>query len=94
MTEVFAFDFYEAEANMQPAEVALPLTVTATGTCNAVAFWFSLQLDEETELLTGPYEEKVAAPSTCAPSCAHNTLDSLGKLPRICSRCTTAGSAR
>lgn len=60
MTEAFAFDFYEAEANMQAAEVALPLTAHTSGTCNAIAFWFTLHLDEDTELNTSPYETKVS----------------------------------
>ncbi len=59
MTEVFAFDFHETEANMQAAEVALHMTAHTGGTCNAVAFWFSLHLDEETELHTSPYTDKV-----------------------------------
>ncbi|CAL8464828.1 g4363 [Coccomyxa elongata] len=58
VTEVFAFDFYEAEANMQVAEVSVRLTAHSQGVCNAIAFWFSLHLDEETELHTSPYEEK------------------------------------
>ena len=59
VTEAFAFDFYDGQANMQPAKAALPLTMLAPGTCNAIAFWFSLHLDEETELCTSPYENKV-----------------------------------
>lgn len=66
VTEVFAFDFYEAEANMQAAEVSVRLTAHSEGTCNAIAFWFSLHMDEETELHTGPYEDKVAC-CICAP---------------------------
>lgn len=59
MTEALAFEFYEAVANMQPAEVALPGKAFADGICNAVVFWFTLHLDEETELHTGPYADKV-----------------------------------
>jgi hypothetical protein len=59
VVEALAFDFYEAEANMQAAQVALPLIAHSRGTCNAVVFWFSLHLDEETELSTSPYEPKV-----------------------------------
>lgn len=58
-TEAFCFDFYEGQANMQPAKAALALTMHASGTCNAIAFWFGLHLDEETELCTSPYEDKV-----------------------------------
>ena len=56
---MFAFDFYEAEANMQAAETTVRLTAHTYGTCNAIAFWFSLHLDEEIELHTSPYTDKV-----------------------------------
>lgn len=59
--EALAFDFYEAMANMQPFQAELPGRAFANGICNAVAFWFTLHLDEETELHTGPYAEKVPA---------------------------------
>ena len=58
-TEALAFDFYEAVANMQPVELTIPGKAFADGICNAVAFWFTLHLDEETELHTGPYIDKV-----------------------------------
>ena len=68
--EALSFDFYESQANMQPAEVVLPCTAHSRGTCNAVAFWFTLQLDEETELSTSPYEDKVSLPFwLLLPSC-------------------------
>ena len=57
--EAVAFDFYEAMANMQPFQAELPGRAFADGICNAVAFWFTLHLDEETELHTGPYADKV-----------------------------------
>lgn len=53
--EAMGFDFYDWQANMQPAEVALRLRVTQAGVWNAVAFWFDLQLDEENQLSTSPY---------------------------------------
>ena len=53
------FDFYDAGANMAPAAVDLMARITAPGTWNAVAFWFELQLDEETRLNSGPYCDKV-----------------------------------
>lgn len=53
------FDFYDAEANMAPAAVDLTARITAPGVWNAVAFWFELQLDEETRLDSGPYCDKV-----------------------------------
>ena len=57
--EALAFDFYEAAANMQPLQAERPGRAFADGVCNAVAFWFTLHLDEETELHTGPYGDKV-----------------------------------
>ncbi len=57
--EAVAFDFYEAMANMQPFQAELPGRAFADGICNAVAFWFTLHLDEETEIHTGPYADKV-----------------------------------
>jgi hypothetical protein len=66
VVEALSFDFYESQANVQAAQALLPCTAHSRGTCNAVAFWFALQLDEETELSTSPYEDKV----TCArPLC-------------------------
>lgn len=57
--EAMAFDFYEAAEDMAPAEVALRVAATAGGVCNAVAFWFELQLDETLRLSTSPYAAKV-----------------------------------
>ena len=57
--EAMGFDFYDAESNMAPAAVDLTARITAPGTWNAVAFWFELQLDEETRLDSGPYCDKV-----------------------------------
>lgn len=59
--EALSFDFAEAQANMQPTEMVLPCTAHSAGTCNAVAFWFALHLDEETELSTSPYEDKASS---------------------------------
>lgn len=53
-----AFDFYEAAEDMTPAEAELRVSATAGGVCNAVAFWFELQLDASTSLSTSPYAEK------------------------------------
>ena len=44
---------------MQAAETTVRLTAHTHGTCNAIAFWFNLHLDEETELHTSPYTDKV-----------------------------------
>ena len=71
--EALAFDFYEAMANMQPFQAHLPGRAFAEGTCNAVAFWFTLHLDEETELHTGPYAKKVLF-QICFHSCSYNSL--------------------
>jgi hypothetical protein len=57
--EVMGFDFYDAEANMAPIAAELMARITAPGVWNAVAFWFELQLDENTRLNSGPYCEKV-----------------------------------
>ena len=65
--EALSFDFYEAEGNMQPAEVALPVTAHSPGVCNAIVFWFSLHLDAETELSTSPYEDKVTKTTHAEP---------------------------
>lgn len=54
-----AFDFYEAQDNMQKLETHLSLPLHTTGTCNAVAFWFELHLDEERTLCTSPDAVKV-----------------------------------
>ncbi|GAB4824134.1 hypothetical protein N2152v2_011180 [Parachlorella kessleri] len=56
--EVFHFNFYEADRNMQPASNQLLLKFNKAGVFNAVAMWFELHLDEETQLSTSPYLEK------------------------------------
>ena len=56
--EAMAFDFYEAAEDMTPAEAELRVSATAGGICNAVAFWFELQLDATTSLSTSPYADK------------------------------------
>ena len=43
---------------MTPAEAELRVSATAGGICNAVAFWFQLQLDSTTSLSTSPYADK------------------------------------
>lgn len=42
-----------------PLQADLQLPITQTGKCNAIAFWFELELDEETQLSTSPYCQKV-----------------------------------
>ncbi len=74
-TETLAFDFYETMANMQPVEATLPGRAFADGICNAVVFWFTLHLDEETELHTGPYSDKVHSTVSCHPFCSHWFID-------------------
>ncbi|KAL0046712.1 hypothetical protein WJX82_008116 [Trebouxia sp. C0006] len=56
--QALAFDFYDAEANMKPSEVCMQLPIQHSGICNAIAFWFELDLDEQTQLSTSPYCEK------------------------------------
>lgn len=40
-------------------QACLQLAINKTGKCNAIAFWFELELDEETQLSTSPYCHKV-----------------------------------
>lgn len=58
--EAFCFDFYTPSA-LDPAtgtpadrEVRLQLPVLRKGTCNCIAWWFDLLLDDETTLPAGP----------------------------------------
>ena len=53
----FNFDFYAWEENMRPREVPISFEITEEGTFNAIAFWFDLELDEETTLTTNPFAE-------------------------------------
>jgi len=53
--EVFDFDFHKYMENLAPANVTLDFEIDTDGIFNAVAFWFKLQLDDETELTTSPY---------------------------------------
>ena len=57
--EAMGFNFYDAEANMAPRATELVARITSSGIWNAVAFWFELQLDEDTRLNSGPYRNKV-----------------------------------
>ncbi len=40
-------------------QVCMQLPIQQSGICNAIAFWFELDLDEQTQLSTSPYCEKV-----------------------------------
>ncbi len=40
-------------------QVCMQLPIQQSGICNAIAFWFELDLDEETQLSTSPYCKKV-----------------------------------
>ena len=42
---------------MQPKEEPMSFEITEEGTFNAIAFWFDLELDEETTLTTNPFAE-------------------------------------
>jgi hypothetical protein len=54
---VFELDFNcpDPLTEFQPAAQPLDFAVDAPGVCNAVAFWFELQLDEQTVLSSSPY---------------------------------------
>ena len=52
---VFDFDFAADDGDAAPpATRRIPLTLTATGTCHAIALWFRLDLDDEISIATGP----------------------------------------
>ena len=57
--EALAFDFYNAAENLTPATASATLPVTCEGVANAIAFWFDLDLDEDVQLSSGPYCQKV-----------------------------------
>ena len=59
--EAMAFEFADWRDNMAAAEVPLRLLFDHEGVWNAVAFWFALELDEETRLSTSPYGDKVSS---------------------------------
>ncbi len=40
-------------------QVCMQLPIQQSGICNAIAFWFELDLDEQTQLSTSPYCGKV-----------------------------------
>ncbi len=63
--ESFAFDFADWRTNMAPAEMRLRLPISHGGIWNAVAFWFELELDEETSLSTSPYADKACSTPRC-----------------------------
>ena len=42
---------------MQPKEEPMSFEITEEGTFNAIAFWFDLELDEETTLTTNLFAE-------------------------------------
>lgn len=68
-------------------QACLQLPIDKTGKCNAIAFWFELELDEETQLSTSPYCHKVS-PSACYPlsvCCLSVRLSvSLSVYPSVC----------
>eukprot|EP00899_Mesostigma_viride_P015398 jgi/Mesvir1/2385/Mv22134-RA.2 len=61
--EVFVFDFYDHEGNMQPLERRLEFAFNSAGVFNHVAFWFELQMDEDGRqvIRTGPSDDKGAS---------------------------------
>ncbi len=56
--KVFSFDFYDIERCALENENNLSFEIDREGTCNAIAMWFNLHLDEEIMLSTSPYEDK------------------------------------
>jgi hypothetical protein len=61
---VFEFDFNcpDPLTAFQPAAQQLAFAVDAPGVCNAMAFWFELQLDEHTVLSSSPYSSSTQQP--------------------------------
>lgn len=57
-SKVFSFDFYDIEKCAMDNENTLTFTVDTKGTCNAIAMWFNLHLDDEISLSTSPYRDK------------------------------------
>ena len=58
--KVFSFDFSDIQRCAQDNERLLTFETTADGTCNAIAMWFNLYLDDEDTILlsTSPYDDK------------------------------------
>ena len=58
--KVFSFDFADVQKCAEDSRNLLTFESTADGTCNAIAMWFNLYLDEEDTILlsTSPYEDK------------------------------------
>lgn len=56
--KVFTFDFYDIQRCAMENENNLTFKIDKEGTCNAIAMWFKLHLDEDIMLSTSPYEEK------------------------------------
>jgi predicted RNA methylase/uncharacterized protein (DUF2249 family) len=58
--KVFSFDFYDIQKCAADNQNLLTFKATANSTCNAIAMWFNLYLDDGQEILlsTSPYEDK------------------------------------
>ena len=58
--KVFSFDFADIQKCAEDSRNLLTFETTVDGTCNAIAMWFNLYLDEEDTILlsTSPYEDK------------------------------------
>ena len=78
VVEALAFDFADWRANMAPAEMSLRLSIVHGGVWNAVAFWFELELDDETRLSTSPYDAKASDHETRVPRADRNLGNGLG----------------
>lgn len=55
-----AFDFYQSNTNMQAAAFPLVFDVINSGSCDGMAFWFDLHLDEQSSLSSSPFGELVS----------------------------------
>ncbi len=64
-------------------QVCMQLPIQQSGMCNAIAFWFELDLDEQTQLSTRPYCKKVL-PHYCFATfnsllCPGYSISTIGK---------------
>ena len=76
---------YEVGQMQLPLQASLQLPISQTGKCNAIAFWFELELDEETQLSTSPYCQKVVQ-SAVLVLYAHlfASASAVSLLPSVC----------
>lgn len=63
-----ALDFYSSNDNLQTFACSLSFDVVCGGTCNGMAFWFDLQLDEQTSLSSSPFKKEVSSDDASMPA--------------------------